>query len=329
MTRLGVNAMPDRRAFPGCGAVKGQTGSMRETPALVIVYNHRYDRNIETLERLYRHRFSHIYHLMPFYTGDKPNVISVYENSHYFQGYMAQGLHKYFHVDYSHYLFVADDLILNPAITERNYVEHLHLRRDTSFLPNFITLQERTVWWPRAREALEYRLSGRGAEVQNELPAHDDAIERFRAHGLAVAPLTFAQVFPPAGNARGHCRRLLLKIEHSLKRTAFTLSYPLVGSYSDIVAVSATCIRQFCHYCGVFAATHLFVELAVPTALVLSANEIVTENDLTLRGKALWTREEHSELSPFRRDIKALLSAFPSNYLYLHPIKLSQWNTTL
>ena len=109
----------------------------------------------------------------------------------------------------------------------------------------------------------------------------------------------------------------------------YSLSYPIVGSYSDIFVVNSKSIKLFCHYCGVFAALKLFVEIALPTSLVLSANEIVEEKDLKLQGKALWTKKQHQELDKYENSLKQLLVKFPSNYLYLHPIKLSKWNTKL
>ena len=74
--------------------------------ALIIIYNHRYDKNISVLEKLYNSRFSDIYHLVPFYDGNKTNVIPVYENSFYFQNYVAQGLKSYFNEKYKHYFFI-------------------------------------------------------------------------------------------------------------------------------------------------------------------------------------------------------------------------------
>ena len=43
--------------------------------ALIIIYNHQYNKNIDILERIYNGRFSNIYHLVPFYNGEKQNVI--------------------------------------------------------------------------------------------------------------------------------------------------------------------------------------------------------------------------------------------------------------
>lgn len=46
-------------------------GGVASDVALIVVYNHRYDRNIEVVERIYAGRFSNIFHLVPFYDGTK------------------------------------------------------------------------------------------------------------------------------------------------------------------------------------------------------------------------------------------------------------------
>ena len=51
---------------------------MSSEVCLLIIYNHRYDDNIEKLERIYKNRFSDIYHIVPFYNGTIENVIPVY-----------------------------------------------------------------------------------------------------------------------------------------------------------------------------------------------------------------------------------------------------------
>ncbi len=78
-----------------------------------------------------------------------------------------------------------------------------------------------------------------------------------------------------------------------------------------------------------FSATNLFVEIALPTSLVLSAKEIVSEKDLKLQGKALWWETKDQELDKYDHSLKQLLDQFPINYLYLHPIKLSKWKMDL
>ncbi len=115
--------------------------------ALVIIYNHQYNQNIDILERMYKNRFSNIYHLVPFYKDDKSNVIPVYCSSYCFQGYVAQGFKNYFNEDFDHYFFIGDDLILNPLINESNYREHLKLEKEACFIPRLSPLNESKVFW--------------------------------------------------------------------------------------------------------------------------------------------------------------------------------------
>jgi hypothetical protein len=312
---------------------------MKEEVVLIIIYNHRYDENIEILERLYKKRFSNIFHLIPFYNGEKSNVISVYENSHFFQGYIAQGFHQYFKKEFSHYLFIADDLILNPVITEINYKEYFKLDGKTSFVPELVTLHERETFWRRHKEAYDYTPRVIGIEVMSEIPDYEEALIHFKKFNLGIDSLRFDQIYPRIKLSletfkSAHKSKIFIAYVYSrlnswLKRKSYDMSYPLVGGYSDIAIVPAKNIKQFCHYCGVFSATNLFVELAIPTAMVLSSEKIVTEKHLLLQGKALWTAEEYKELNRFGKNLKKLLSNFPENYIYLHPVKLSGWNTEI
>jgi len=309
--------------------------------ALIIIYNHQYNKNIDILERIYKDKFSHIYHLVPFYNGEKENVIPVYESSYYFQGYIAQGVKGFFKEEYSHYFFVADDLILNPVINENNYAEHLNLNAGTSFIPGFIPLHDTDYFWVRACEGVFWSINFPGVEARNQLPGYDEALQKFQQCNLTVKPLRFEQIRETPTTFRNwirpfvgrqfldHARFSLHYIKSKLTKKTYSLSYPIVGSYSDICVVSSETIKQFCHYCGVFSATKLFVELALPTSLVLSANEIIEEKDLKLKGKALWAEDQTHVVEEFGGSLKKLLTEFPDNCLYIHPIKLSKWDTEL
>ncbi|SMM99361.1 hypothetical protein SPONL_547 [uncultured Candidatus Thioglobus sp.] len=298
--------------------------------ALIIIYNHRYDENIEILERIYHDRFSHIYHLMPFYQGQKNNVIPIYESSYYFQGYIAQGLKHYFKEEYSHYFFIADDLLLNPIINENNYTKHLQLDSDSCFLDGFVDLHEENFWaWTTRAVHWDMDCSSAGAEIKHQLPSYDQALRHFKKFNLSIKPIGFKQVY---GSGLISYRRMLkqwAKQPKQLPKTHYHLPYPMVCSYSDMVVVSAGSIEKFAHYCGVFAAGELFVELALPTSLVLSTEKIITNKNLTLKSGALWSETDYKILQPYDYSLKKLLAQFPANYLYLHPIKLSKWNTKL
>lgn len=302
---------------------------------LIIIYNHQYNKNIEILDQIYKDRFSNIYHLVPFYTGEKKNVIPVYECSYNFQGYVSQGFKTYFKEEYKHYFFVADDLILNPTINEKNYTQHLKLNAKTSFLPEIIGLHERGEFWTHVVRAFRWNINFPGVEAKNELPDYTTALQLFAKFGLVIKPLTYLQLykkqeFPGLAKIKKFQSYYLWKRTlFENKNKEFHLSYPLVSSYSDIFVISSDSIKQFSHYCGVFASTRLFVEIAIPTAIVLSASEIVVQKDLELQGGALWTPEQCEILDKYEEKLELLLNDFPENLLYLHPIKLSKWKTAL
>jgi len=305
--------------------------------ALIIIYNHQYNKNIDILERIYNGRFSNIYHLVPFYNGEKQNVIPVYESSYYFQGYVAQGFKSYFKEDFTHYFFVADDLMLNPKINENNYSEHLQLSSTSCFLPGFISLHEAGSW-PRVGEAYRWNIKRSGIEANDKIPNYLDALKKFKEYGLELKPLNFNQVnripnslfeFLRPLISRDFFKHTLLLLRYlgsKIRKKTYYLPYPIVGSYSDIFVVSADAIKLFCDYCGVFASTELFVEVGLPTSLVLSAKEIKTEKDLNLQGRALWTKKDYKELNKYNNSLECLFENFPMSYLYIHPIKLSKWN---
>lgn len=304
---------------------------------LVVIYNHRFDANVDRIERIYAGRFSHIYHLMPFYDGDRSNVVPVYGSSYHFHGFVAQGLRAYRRPEAEHYLFVADDLLLNPTINEDNCQAHLQLRAGTCYVSRLYTYygKGRQVW-EHVEDAVTWRPATPGLQADGLLPAYDEALDRLRRHGHDLKSLRFGQVWQlPRGLAEWYrtlSRRpgLLLRACCSgLLRKRYFLAYPLVGGYADIFAVSAEVIARFAQYCGLLAAQRLFVEHAVPTALLLAADEVRTDRQLSLRGKPLWTTADLAELDRYHASLRALLTDFPPGYLYLHPIKLSRWKMDL
>lgn len=301
---------------------------------LIVIYNHQYNENIDILERVYRNRFSKIFHLVPFYEGKKNNVIPVYENSHYFQGFISQSLRSIYSNKYDHYLFIADDLILNPLVSEDNYTSHFYLDEDTNFIPEFINLHDRKEYWARIGEAFRWSIAVNGIEAVNQIPSHEEAVALFTKFNLLIEPLHFSQIWKKPRSAREFFNLVIRDKEYfkgliNLGRNSYFLPYPLVGGYSDIFVISAKNVEKFAHYCGVFAATRLFVEIALPTSVALSAKKVVTEIDLELRGQALWTNDDHRILDRYDNDLSKLLNDFPADRLYLHPIKLSKWETTL
>lgn len=306
---------------------------------LIIVFNHRYDKNIPVLRKIYSPRFSHIYFLVPFYDGNDPDVIPVYESSYYFQSFFAQGYYRFFRNDFTHYIFAGDDCLLNSSLNENNFLTQTGLPGGTDFIPGFIKFHslEKGGWW-NTKKAIDFFHNREGAEVQKELPSREEALQRFRRHGIDIQPLTKQNIF---GNKKISFLKwwqswlykqffLRVKWKQYRKNGKIELPYPAVGSYSDTFIVTKETITDFCRYCGILASVGLFVEIAIPTALLLSSQKIIQEKDLRLQGKALWSKEEVEAVEKqFNKSLAALLSGFPADQLYYHPIKLSKWNNDL
>jgi len=168
----------------------------------------------------------------------------------------------------------------------------------------------------RAKKALFGGLGRRGAKL---LPA--GLLERLSSRGSkAVAADWIASAFLSMTGLLD-----CLDDKYQRRSSLKSIKYPLARSYSDLFIVSGNSIKDFCRYCGAFAATDLFAELAIPTALALSAEKIVMEKDIQLKGKPIWGAEGYREMEKYGYRLRSLLDDFPKDCLFIHPIKLSKW----
>lgn len=319
-------------------------------PCLIIIFNHKFDRNIEVLEKLYRPRFKHIYFLVPFYTGTNPNVIPVYESSYYFQGYMAQGFRTFYKPDFTHYFFIGDDLILNPALNETNYAELMGLDEGTSYISELKALHEHApaltlpnadtrgpAFWNHTFQGITFHHNRLGTQAIAELPTHDEALRLLAAQGVHPQPLSYYNVFGPQkfGTVQDGINTIKNIWTYYISWRRFKVNgnasqllaeYPLAYSYSDVAIISGQVIQQFCHLCGVLSAMGLFVEMAVPTALALAGGRIQTDATSPLKGQPLWLLPDiDAQGERYSYQLTSLLADFPAGQLYHHPIKLSKW----
>lgn len=304
---------------------------MNNEIALIVIYNHKYVNNIDIVEKIYKTRFSNIYHLVPFYEGSKENVIAVYESSYYFQGYIAQGFKQYYKESYQHYFYIADDMIVNPIINENNYKSFFDLDETTGFIPELDPMPGHK--WSHNRTVASYNPYKPGAEIRNEIPTFDEAkkvIDQLKVFNgsYSVKDIYFGD---NVSGVRSLFKQTIkyLNDKYILGIDYKSSKYSLIRSYSDILIVSSGSIKKFIHYCGAFAATDLWVEVAIPTALALSGEKIKVQRDLKLQGRPLWSAEDYKLLDSFDYNLKNLLNNFPQTYIYLHPIKLSKWNTDI
>ncbi len=292
---------------------------METKVALLVIYNHRFDKNIKRVQELYSKKFSYIYHVVPFYDGkiEGVDVIPVYESSYNFQGYISQAYQHLKNNGFTHYFIIADDLIVNPIIDENNLWEEIGAEKDDCFMiskPD--VFQKPWRYWDSVWDAMTYKRKQKGVEILNILPTKEEAEKKFKEHGFPVGKVPFKAFLSKQWRA---WVRFFQKIPWSR-----TLDYPLVGCYSDTFMVTNDVMERFCTYCGAFAATNLFVEVACPTSLVLSTDKLKFDSDLKLHDGALWPDTIH-ELDKYNFSLSDLLENFPRDKFFIHPVKLSKW----
>lgn len=295
--------------------------------ALVILFNHRYEKNIEKLKRIYKERFSDVFFAIPFYKDNDENVITIYETSMSFQNYVPY-IYDYLEKrNYDYYLFVADDMILNPNINEENVTSFFKVDEETSFISPIVTMADMVNDWPlrmyfETKEKFESPFSG--VNYKSELPTPEEASEIAKNKGFqkATEPIRYKL----SGNKFYYRNNLTFIRKYPnyyrlMKKGKFCFPYPMLNGVSDIFMVSKKIMPTFAKFCGVFGALNIHVETALPTALMLASTRIVSPNeeDIILHGNdGMWREQFHSKLNNLYKEWKKKM-------LYIHPVKLSGW----
>jgi hypothetical protein len=310
--------------------------------ALIIIFNHNYEENIDTLLKIYENRFTNIWFVIPFYKGDRKNVIKVFDNSYYFHGFIAHAIDQIKHIGFEFYFTIADDLFLNPAINESNFEDIFKLDKDSAFVPKPFLLTDLketkpsrpfAPFWNGIILALKFKIKQNGLLLNKVLPSFSEAENLINSHGFNFKSKIPKRIFfsiPLFGFKNQRHNNNLRRIIFSIKNIKYLfkknkLNYPLIGSYSDIVIVPNSNLNKFIDYCGAFAASNLFVEIALPTSLLLAFSKVISENDLKLKGETYWYYNHQNCELKYKKSIKYLTENFDQKSLYVHPIKLSKW----
>lgn len=309
--------------------------------ALIILFNHNYENNLDLLDKIYGDRFSDIWYIIPFYKGNREDVISVYEKSHYFQGYIATAITQLKSKGYKYYFVIGDDLYLNPKINEDNYKDFFKVDEDTAFIPGPFLLNDLkekrpsrpyAPVWSGLKYALDFKVDQRGIHTKPLLPSPDEAVSLLKNHGFNFTSKVSRKMFysnPILNMEKGLKENIIgLKLFVDNFRNIVLpkkIAYPLIGSYADILVIPSKHQAKFVNYCGTFAALNLFVEIALPTALAFAYPNLVSENNLAHKGETYWYYNHVDCEKKYRKSLSYLKSNFPEECLYIHPIKLSKW----
>jgi len=316
--------------------------------ALIIIYNHRFDQNIPKLEKIYAKRFSKIYHLVPFYDGDLPNVIPVFEKSFYFQAYVSVAWTYLKNKGIKQFVFIGDDLILNPEINERNFSQKLGIDIKDAFLPWF--------WGSLSDLPMEYPnfMPGLNAFYQKEhfkhhafnwketLPSYEFAKNCLEKHGFKTDKITWR-------NLKGYYhpfkyRHFKNRLRNFLKLAVtkkLNPPYPIVAGYADIFVIPAHDMDECCRVMDIFRNMRLWVEFAIPTTILLMCENVKTEKDISMKGllpNEFFKSAERTDAPVDTGKAKLIFDKintnnfeqldelFDQHTLYIHPIKLSKVN---
>lgn len=284
---------------------------------------------VEKLREIYKGRFTHIKFLMPFYNGEDKDIITVYENSYQFQGYLAQGFDAYYNEEFDNYIFCADDVFLNPEINEENIFSEIGIPENSCYISEAKPVNQKyqfgwthTYYMPKA-------FTSRGCEWNNILPSREEALDRInryfseRKGNRWEYPLEYEEDFFKIDE------KVVLQKEKEdfLKwNKGRTVIYPLVFGYSDFLIVNQKYIKEFIRICGIFAAMNLFVEIAIPTALLLVDTNTKTGEDSKRHTIWFCGKEQRDKFEAgYFNSIPCLIREFPKDILLFHPVKLSVW----
>ena len=248
--------------------------------------------------------------------------------------------------DCTHYLMIHDDVVLAPWIDEGNILELLGIQGPgESYIGNLGAPPRDVGSWGYQLGSLWKMLhprnnfSGTGVEnlatVLAQLPPVDEAARRAAVYGIpahttfsrtadTMSPGQTLPLFPftdkrDPGVERETVERLLDLLFMQTAPADLTIPYPIAysGPATDLYLVPKPALTDFAHYGRVLAAAGLFVEMAGPTALMLSSDLVRTDRDSRI-GTPYWALQG---VSP-----EEVLDLYEggAQTLAVHPVKLSR-----
>lgn len=307
----------------------------------LFLFNNRFERVLPTLDRLYADRFPRRRFIMPFATVDRPDVIGVQESGWYFSGHLAQAAPSFMAPDVTHYVVISDDLFVNPALDARNLIDALGLGPRTGWIKGLAPVDALRHRWEWSADAAFEARRMTITDLWQQLPPVAEAQARLARLGLDVAlrgPRGLAEWRWGVTDLPRRSRAIAVKYWAMWGKPA---PYPLLSGYADFLVVPAHAMPEFARLCGLFAAMNIFAEVAVPTALALACDDLVTELPPGVHGwdkssRALsqgsWRGmegnmvEEDAFATARGHSLDRLQADFPADWLYFHPVKLSRWH---
>lgn len=313
---------------------------------LCIVFNHPFPDNIDLLEKIYRHRFPDIRYLIPFHRDpNNPDVIPVYRGSYVHQGFATDASFYLREVECSHYVFLQDDVLLNPRLTANNILSRLEVGPAEGFINQMSSVKLDAGGWHWILGILwklfypRNQLSGTGVDsidtIFKYLPNLDQAFGIMSRYGIDLPVITRNETslsdtsvvrdIPYFGTRDSTMvRQMNQLVMDSLFATApdpsrIEIPYPFAMSAwgADFFIVPKNAFEMYQHYSGVLAAAGTFAEISVATSLALTACNVVTAAGKPYKFDWIWTADRE------RQAEELALKLGDPDMIAVHPVKLS------
>ena len=316
---------------------------MSLSPCFCLMFNHAFPDRLPFYRRVYGDRFSNLRFIQPLQRVPEPDVITVYRGCYTFPAYITDACARLLEIDCTHYVFMHDDVILSPALDERNLLEVLDIASaDEGFLPAFGSSEADVGswgWWPGVLWRWFYPrniLSGTGVDNVEAslaaLPPREVAAEKMRRHGvehpprLRLSEQTLGmwgdpQHFPVQRREDVTTfNRILLDGLYAQvpDGSAIEPPYPIAitGYYSDFTVIPKSALAEVAHIAGVLSAAGVVHEMVLGTAMLLAIDKIRTAFDVGVEFE--W---QNAPLDPDL--VLERMARFPS-LIASHPMKLSR-----
>lgn len=323
--------------------------STKRKTALIVLFNHNYEKNIDIIKKIYNKRFSQLKIIMPFYYGNDADVIGVYGNSFIFHTYITQAKKALMELECDDFLIIGDDLLLHPDITEENIHEKMNIPDGAFYIDkveNVSTCQFQRPLLEASRFSTRY--PGLDKSANRYVPTYDEAYSILSKKGLiSQTSLSvwkpFYPLFEPFNlkNVQKNYKIFKARVWHFLKVIQFRLKpvkmpYPFVFGYSDILLIPREKMTDWTRYLEVFATWNMFVEMAIPTAMLLLPEATISyAANHSFKTGNVWYPQDPKHFKKISTLIDNLVRSsdtiedfarhYPKEYLYLHPVKLSRY----
>jgi len=259
---------------------------------------------------------------MPLYSGRKNrynNIISVYESSHNFEGYVAQGFKGFYSDNFDYYIFITDDLILNPVISQENIVDILKCDENTAYIKqlDFLTAKKKLKYIPFTEYFFFNKKVYHWSNAPEDINDHGWYIKETEKCLQDSRFFKITQFIAKKTEAVEKCiSKGITKEEIQSSGT----DYPRFLSFSDFFVVPKKDIKQFSMLCGAYAASNMHAEVAIPTALFYTCDNIMIEKNIE------WFGVQKHKMDEGITDRVTLECSFQKYQLFIHPVKLSMCN---